>query len=119
MRGNYFGVDSVLELSLKLDYDVLPIEMPYHSPNADAIQMALDFSSHGKLGNEERTLGEHGFFQGVEDPARINDFDWPDPSNHVDPAEWSMLSPQTAPSWASFGRLISRTPARPSGWRMR
>ncbi|VGO14387.1 hypothetical protein PDESU_02948 [Pontiella desulfatans] len=81
----YFGVNNVLELSLKLDDDVLPIEMPYHSPSADAIHMALDFSSHGKLENEERTLGEHGFFEGVEDPARINDFDWPDPSNHIDP----------------------------------
>ncbi|MDF7824992.1 uroporphyrinogen decarboxylase family protein [Pontiellaceae bacterium B12227] len=82
---SYFGVSNVLELSLKLDDDVIPIEMPYHSPSADAIHMALDFSNHGKLDNEERTLGEHGFFEGVEDPARIDDFDWPDPSKYIDP----------------------------------
>lgn len=81
----YFGIDNVLDLSLKLDDDVLPIEMPYHSPGADAIHMALDFSNHGKLENEERTLGEHGFFEGIEDPARIDDFDWPEPAKYIDP----------------------------------
>lgn len=84
---DYFGVDSVTELSLKLDDDIVPIEMPYHSPSADAIHMALDFSQHGKLDNEERTLGDKGFFEGIEDPGRINDFDWPNPADFIDPEE--------------------------------
>ncbi len=88
---DHFGVRDVLELSLKLDDDVLPIEMPYHSPEADAIHMALDFSRHGKLRNEERTLGDVGFFHGIDDPARIADFDWPDPARHIDPAECRRL----------------------------
>ncbi|QBG47653.1 methyltransferase [Verrucomicrobia bacterium S94] len=82
---SYFGVGSITEMSLKLDDDVVTLEMPYHSPTADAIHMALDFSNHGKVGNEERTLGETGFFKGVEDPARVDDFDWPDPSKYIDP----------------------------------
>jgi uroporphyrinogen decarboxylase len=104
---NHFGVDSVLKLSLKLDDDVLPVEMPYHSPSADAIHMALDFSNHGKLDNEERTLGEHGFFEGVEDPERINDFDWPDPSKYVDPDECRRLVDEMPDDRAIMGILWS------------
>lgn len=103
----YFGVNSVLELSLKLDDDVVPIEMPYHSPSADAIHMALDFSNHGKLENEERTLGEHGFFEGVEDPARIDDFDWPDPSKFIDPALCNQLVDELPSDRAILGVLWS------------
>ncbi|VGO19193.1 uroporphyrinogen decarboxylase family protein [Pontiella sulfatireligans] len=104
---SYFGVSNVLELSLKLDDDVLPIEMPYHSPSADAIHMALDFSSHGKLENEERTLGETGFFQGVEDPARINDFDWPGPAKYVDKDECRKLVNELPDDRAIMGILWS------------
>ena len=104
---DYFGVSNVLELSLKLDDDVLPIEMPYHSPSADAIHMALDFSSHGKLENEERTLGEHGFFEGVEDPARIDDFDWPDPAKYIDPDECRRLVDELPDDRAIMGILWS------------
>lgn len=83
----YFDVTDLTGLSLKLNDDVIPVEMPYHSPDADAIHMALDFSKHGKLANEERTLGDRGFFYRIEDPKRVDDFDWPDPSKHIDPDE--------------------------------
>jgi len=103
----YFKVNNVLELSLKLNDDVLPVEMPYHSPDADAIHMALDFSHHGKLENEERTLGEHGFFEGIEDPARINDFDWPDPAQYIDPEECRRLVDALPKDRAIMGILWS------------
>ena len=83
----YFEVSSPLELSLKLDDDIIPVELPYHSEISDAIYMAFDFAGQGKLGNDERTLTATGFFSGVTDPSRIEEFDWPDPSKHIDPAE--------------------------------
>lgn len=104
---NYFDVANAIELSLKLDDDVLPVEMPYHSPDADAIHMALDFSSHGKLENEERTLGEHGFFEGIEDPARIDDFDWPDPTRFIDPDSCRKLVDELPDDRAKLGILWS------------
>lgn len=104
---SYFNVSSVLELSLKLDDDVIPIEMPYHSPSADAIHMALDFSSHGKLENEERTLGEHGFFEGVEDPAHIDDFDWPNPADFIDPEVCRKMVDELPDDRAILGILWS------------
>lgn len=103
----YFGVKSVVELSLKLDDDVVTLELPYHSPSADAIHMALDFSNHGKLGNEDRTLGETGFFKGIEDPARINDYEWPDPSKYIDPAECCSLVDALPDDRAKLGILWS------------
>lgn len=81
----YFGVSSHLELIEKLDDDIVPVHMPYHSPSADAIWQALDFSQSGQVDNEERTLTTPGFFEDVDDVARIDDFDWPDPTKYIDP----------------------------------
>ncbi|MEX0322823.1 MAG: uroporphyrinogen decarboxylase family protein [Puniceicoccaceae bacterium] len=104
---SYFKVNDLTELSLKLDDDVIPIEMPYHSPSADAIHMALDFSQHGKLDNEERTLGDKGFFNRIEDPERVKDFDWPDPSNYIDPDECRRLVDSLPKDRAILGILWS------------
>ena len=77
-------MDALVE---KLDDDIVPVELPYHSPVSDAIHAAFDFAKKGKITREHRTLNAPGFFEDIDDPARIDDFDWPDPSRHVDPAE--------------------------------
>lgn len=83
----YFGVNSIDELIVKLDDDIFPVELPYHSPVADAIYAAFDFAGEGKIDRRHRTLNAPGFFEDVTDPARVDDFDWPEPSRYIDPDE--------------------------------
>ncbi|MCK5343603.1 MAG: methyltransferase, partial [Candidatus Heimdallarchaeota archaeon] len=40
----HFGVKEIDELIIKLDDDIYPVELPYHSPVGDAIYAAFDFS---------------------------------------------------------------------------
>jgi uroporphyrinogen decarboxylase len=83
----HFSLSSVDELILKLDDDIFPVDLPYHSPVADAIWAAFDFAKKGKIDIDHRTLNSPGFFENMTDPARVNDFPWPDPSMHIDPAQ--------------------------------
>ena len=61
----YFGVKSIHELIVKLDDDIVPVELPYHSPVGDAIYAAFDFAKKGKIAMEHRTLNAPGFFEDV------------------------------------------------------
>jgi uroporphyrinogen decarboxylase len=81
---HYFKVKDIDELKEVLDDDIYPIEIPYHSPDSDAIYTALDFAKE-KL--PDRTLTAPGFFENYSDPSKIDDFDWPDPSKYIDPNE--------------------------------
>jgi hypothetical protein len=81
----YFGVGDVGELTERLDDDITPVDFPYHSPCADAIHAAFDFSRTGLIDNEQRTLNSPGFFRDITDTARIEEFEWPDPERHIDP----------------------------------
>ncbi|KAA3660935.1 MAG: methyltransferase [Calditrichaeota bacterium] len=114
----YFGVNSIDGIREIINDDIYPVELPYHSPSGDAIYMAFDFARQGKVKNEHRTLNAPGFFEDVSDPTRIEDFDWPDPANYIDPeecrAEVSKAMPDRAvvgiiwssffqDTWAAFG----------------
>jgi uroporphyrinogen decarboxylase len=79
----HFGTSSLAELRAKIDDDVFPVELPYHSPFSNAIYMAFDFAKHGHLENEERTLNSPGWFEDITDPAAIDAFDWPDPAKYI------------------------------------
>lgn len=83
----YFNVSNLHEMIIALDDDIIPVEMPYHSPTADAIYMAFDFAKKGRIDREHRTLNAPGFFEDFTDPARVDDFDWPDPAEYIDPEE--------------------------------
>jgi len=83
----YFGVKNMDELKLKIDDDVYPVEIPYKSPTADGICMALNFSKRGEGKPDERTLTAPGFFEDYSNPSAINEFDWPDPSKYIDVTE--------------------------------
>ncbi len=83
----YFGAKDVHGLIEKLDDDIVPVELPYHSPTSDAIYAAFDFAKKGKIKREHRTLNAPGFFEDVTDPGRVDDFDWPDPTRHIDADE--------------------------------
>ena len=80
---SYFFVPDLDALRVKLDDDVYPVELPYHSPFSNAIYMAFDFAKAGHLVDEERTLNTPGCFEDVTDVAEVENFDWPDPSKYI------------------------------------
>jgi uroporphyrinogen decarboxylase len=79
----HFEVNDMAGLKAKIQDDLWPVELPYHSPVAEAIYMAFDFAKQGHVSNEERTLNSPGWFQEMTDPAAVADFPWPDPSKHI------------------------------------
>ncbi|MDR1222648.1 MAG: hypothetical protein LBL07_07210, partial [Tannerella sp.] len=81
---DYFGVSDIRGLKARLDDDIYPVEMPYHSPSADAIYLALNFARETAV-PDERTLTRPGFFEHCSDPADVDLFDWPDPALYIDP----------------------------------
>jgi uroporphyrinogen decarboxylase len=83
----HFQVNDLAGLKQAIGDDVWPVELPYHSPFSDAIYMAFDFAKKGHLINEERTLNTPGCFEEITDPARVADFDWPDPVPFISEAE--------------------------------
>lgn len=85
----YFGVDSFLALKQKLGDDVHHVNIPYQSPTSNHVAAAFDFAKKDGINHdyEERTLTAPGFFEDYEDPAAVDDFDWPDPKAYIDPAK--------------------------------
>ena len=79
----YFNVNDMLQLKLKLQDDVWPIEVPYNSPPANHIACAFDFSTGAEGDYEERTLTSKGWFAGKTDTGCIEEFSWPDPKEHM------------------------------------
>ncbi|MDR3328783.1 MAG: uroporphyrinogen decarboxylase family protein [Prevotellaceae bacterium] len=79
----HFGVSSPQALKEKVNDDVFPVELPYHSPTSDAIYAAFDFAKDRR---SERTLTAPGFFEDFSDPADVDKFAWPDPAKYIDPA---------------------------------
>lgn len=104
---SYFGVGSINDLIAKLDDDIVPVELPYHSPVADAIYAAFDFAKKGKMDRQHRTLNAPGFFEDVSDPARIDEFDWPQPSQWIDPDECKMVVDNVPTGRAVLGVIWS------------
>lgn len=84
---SYFKVPDIASLIRVLDDDIVPVELPYHSPVGDAIYAAFDFAKKGRTRREHRTLNSPGFFEGKCDPADVDLFPWPDPVRHISPAE--------------------------------
>ena len=84
---DFFEVDSVSALIERLDDDIQPVELPYHSPTSNAIYAAFDFVKKGRLPREHRTLNAPGFFEGQRDVGAVARFAWPEPGRYIDPAE--------------------------------
>ena len=103
----HFGVRDLGALKERIDDDVYPVELPYHSPVSDAIYMAFDFAKKGRLQNEERTLNSPGWFEDITDPARVEEFPWPEPARHIDPAECRAVAASVPPGWAGLGGVWS------------
>ncbi|AEE97833.1 uroporphyrinogen decarboxylase family protein [Mahella australiensis] len=100
----YFHVDNMDKLKRVIDDDIYAVEMPYHSPTSNAIYTALDFAKE-KL--PDRTLTAPGFFEDYSDPSRIDDFDWPDPSRHIDPEECKRVVDRAPEGYPILGVIWS------------
>jgi len=101
----FFGVSDTTGLRNAVNDDVYPVEMPCHFPGSNAIYSALQFAKKG-LPNSERTLTAPGFFEDYEDPSKVNEFNWPDPEKHIDPAE-CLAAVEAADDRAVVGILWS------------
>ncbi len=80
----YFGVSTYDQLKEKIGDDIYPIEVPYNHPPLNHIACAFDFAQEDATTNWERTLTAPGFFEDFTDPARIDEFNWPNPAEHMD-----------------------------------
>jgi len=103
----HFGVASIDALKVAIDDDIYPVELPYHSPTSDAIYMAFDFPKKGLGGHKERTLTAPGFFEDYSDPARVDEFAWPDPSLYIDAEECKSVVDRAPDGYAVMGVVWS------------
>lgn len=104
---SHFNVSDLQGLKERIGDDVWPLELPYHSDFSDAIYMAFDFTKKGHMVNEERTLNSPGWFEEVTDPAAVDEFPWPDPSRHIDPAECRSVVEAVPVDYARLGVVWS------------
>lgn len=104
----FFGTEDLDGLREIIDDDVYPVDLPYHAPKGNAIYLALDFAKAGVVIDEaHRTLTAPGFFEDVTDPDRINDFDWPDPAEHINADECRVAAQKAMPGRAVLGVIWS------------
>jgi uroporphyrinogen decarboxylase len=81
----FYGVDSQNALKRRLDDDVWSVNIPFHCPPANHIACAFQWAKESDY--NERTLTAPGFFEGIRDPARVDEFPWPDPLACMDAGE--------------------------------
>ncbi len=104
----YFGADSMDNLRKIIDDDIYPIEVPYNFPPLNHIACAFDFAKANHDGMyEERTLTAPGFFEDYDDPAKIDGFNWPDPSMYLDIEEARLRAMSIDPEYIRMGVLWS------------
>jgi len=104
---SHFHATDLAGLKRAIGDDVWPVELPYHSPTADAIYMAFDFAKKGHHANEERTLNSPGWFEDITDPARVADFAWPDPAAYISAEECRAVVNTAPPEYAVLGVVWS------------
>ncbi len=104
----YFGVETIDELKKVLDDDIYPVEVPYHNPPSNHITCAFNFARAIDCGgHENRTLTRPGFFMNISDPGAVEEFNWPDPSEHMSTAECRECITKAPPGTAVLGIMWS------------
>ena len=103
----HFQVNDQTGLKQAIGDDVWPVELPYHSLFSDAIYMAFDFAKKGHVINEERTLNSPGYFEDITDPAQVENFNWPDPLQHISEAECRAVVAEVPEDYAVLGVVWS------------
>jgi uroporphyrinogen decarboxylase len=103
----YFNVSNIKELKQKLGDDIFPIDLPYNNPPSNHIACAFDFEKGDDNDYEERTLTAPGIFEDCSDPVSINEYKWPDPSEHIDTEECSKAVAEAPEDCAVMGVVWS------------
>lgn len=103
----YFKAGDMPALKERLGDDLWPIDVPYSHPPSNHIACAFDFAKKLGGGYEERTLTAPGFFEGIEEPARVDDFPWPDPSSHMSPKACAAAVASVPEGYAALGVMWS------------
>ncbi len=101
----FYDVADFVALKRVLDDDVWSVNVPFHCPPANHIACAFRWAK--EQGYNERTLTAPGFFEGVRDTARIDDFAWSDPLPCMDAAEIRSAFDAVPPDKASLALLWS------------
>lgn len=102
-----FGVSTYKQFKEKIGDDIYPIEVPFNKPPLNHIACAFDFAQKGTASNKERTLSAPGFFENFTDPARIDEFPWPNPAEHMDYESCKRAVEDAPPDYALMGILWS------------
>jgi uroporphyrinogen decarboxylase len=104
----HFKVNSIDDLKKKIGDDIYPVEVPYHHQPTNHIACAFDFAKklHGDA-YEERTLTAPGFFEDYSDPTAIDDFNWPDPCEHMSLNDCRNAIDKAPPGMAVMGIMWS------------
>lgn len=103
----HYGVKNLHELKLAIGDDFYAVEVPYRSPNANAIFAAFDWYMDGNVDSQERTLTADGCFKNAEDPDDLDFFDWPDPAKYIDPEECRRRVEMAPEDKATLGMMWS------------
>jgi len=102
-----FKVSTYNDLKEKIGDDIYPIEVPYNHPPLNHIACAFDFAKSIASSNEERTLTAPGFFEDFTDPTRIEEFAWPDPSDHINTEACKKVVNEAPQDYALMGIMWS------------
>jgi len=103
----YFKVENYIALKAKLNDDIFPVEMPYHSPTSNAIYAAFNFAKKTPGSIDQRTLTAPGFFEYFTDPDDVNKFNWPDPAKYIDRSLCRKVCEEVPAGYAVMGALWS------------
>lgn len=91
---DFYKVKDLDELRLVWGDDFYTVEVPYRSPQSEALYAAFDWLMDGEyIDPTHRTLTAVGCFadcEDIEDIEAIN-FPWPDPADYIDPEECRRL----------------------------
>ncbi len=83
------------------------VEVPFHSPPANHIACAFDFSTGADDDYEERTLTTKGWFAEKDDPACVEEFSLPDPQEHMSSGECRAALEAAQQDFAVMGIMWS------------
>jgi uroporphyrinogen decarboxylase len=102
---DYYHVQTLSELKLAVGDDFFAVELPYHSPQSDAIYAAFDWYQGGKVDAQNRVLTADGCFKDAETLEDLAFFDWPDPEKYIDLSECERLIHEVPADKACLGIL--------------
>ncbi len=103
----HFKAATLSELTERLDDDIVPVEIPYHSPTSDAIYTAFNFAGKEAMSRDDRTLTAPGFFANRTDPSDVGLFDWPDPARYISPELCRQGVAEVSPGRVRLGVIWS------------